>query len=207
MASRCVRDGVGNGAVFGVDEIDDLQRRGEIDRRRVRGFRRSVSRGSMNVMSRANLCGVERDPQQHEDRMFRRTLCLMLLIFAGIAERRCGAQIGPRSARRVDRSGLLGRPVDRVRGRHDDNRRGYWSDVGVRLHVADSRNGSRRRCTGRHGRRGAGFATAPLTYCSAISFNARTARVAATRTRTSRRYMAFVRGGGGLGWHRVSRHV
>src|SRR5690242_5176534 len=39
----------------------------------VRALRRSVSRGSMNVMSSANLCGVVRDPQQHtEARVVRR---------------------------------------------------------------------------------------------------------------------------------------
>src|SRR5689334_8004881 len=81
----------------------------------VRGFRRSVSLGSMNVMSQANLRGVARDPQQYEGRMIRRSLCSMLLCV--VAASTLGAQIGrQRPAAPTDPGYWVGLSIGYVEG-------------------------------------------------------------------------------------------
>src|SRR4029079_17853117 len=134
----------------------------------VRGLRRSVSRGSMNVMSLANLRGVERDPQQQEDRMLRRTLCSMLL-FCAATPAVVHAQIGRRPSPPTEPGYWVGLSIGYVEGMTttDDAtgaiwRFGYTSQVratvektlsqGMTLGVA------------------AGYSNAPLTYSSTGQF-------------------------------------
>src|SRR5512146_3302842 len=62
----------------------------------VRGLRRSVRRGSMNVMSSANLRGVVRDPQQHEVIVMLRRIAVMMA--AALATVVASAGVGPGSA-------------------------------------------------------------------------------------------------------------
>src|SRR5690348_3415473 len=66
----------------------------------VLALRRSVSRGSRNVMSPANLRGVVRDPQQHsEARVFRRIVWAGAMLVAAADARQAAAQIYPRAPR------------------------------------------------------------------------------------------------------------
>jgi len=145
-------------------------------------------------MSLANLRGVERDPQQQEDRMLRRTLCSMLFFFAATPAV-VHAQIGRRPSPPTDPGYWVGLSIGYVEGitTTDDAtgaiwRFGYTSQLratvektlsqGMTLGVA------------------AGYSNAPLTYSSVSQFNGPCAGSCLANADITQ-YLAFVRGGAG----------
>src|SRR4051812_47911779 len=140
----------------------------------VRGFRRSVRRGSMNVMSSANLRGVVRDPQQHEGVIVLLRIVVMvvaafatLVVDAG-ARHGAGAQIGPRGRQQgsaADPGYWVGLSIGYVDGTTINDgdtgsswRFGYTAQIRATLEKTLQR--------GVTVGASAGFSNAPLTYVS-----------------------------------------
>ena len=106
----------------------------------VRGFRRSVSRESMNVMSHANLREAERMPQQQgRSDMFRHITCAALALVSALGaargRRRC-RELAPATTAPSPDIGLDSRSGIWKRSQIVDGQTG--NTVAVWLHVANS---------------------------------------------------------------------
>jgi hypothetical protein len=150
----------------------------------------------MNVMSWANLRGVERDPQQHEDQMLRRTVCSMLVLFAASAEAQIGRQ---RVTYPSEPDYWVGLSIGYLNGTtlSDDATGATWMfGYTSQIRATIEKTLSRGVAMGL----GAGFATAPLTYEPGNTFNSACFE-ACQATADITQYVAFIRGGGAEGFH------
>jgi hypothetical protein len=149
----------------------------------------------MNVMSWANLCGVEHDPQQTEGvMMLRRIVCSMLVLFAATAQGQIRRQ--PQNIN-TDPDYWVGLTLGYMEGvtLSDDETGSTWA-----FGYSTQLRATLEKAIGRGATVGvsAGFSSVPLTYQSG-NFGSVCGQCRADAN--INQYTAFVRVGGGPGFH------